>query len=162
MVVELAGLLQALRDTNIGQALPQVDRERFTLGEDYINELSTLYPWLDRAIGSGLRTDENESVRTAHEYDEEHGWILFPTVRRVRANGAPINKLESLPLNEAWDMATGRGEYEGRKPDFIPIPSPSDGSTLSPSDIGYLMSKGISNYQSTRESDRQDMKRLYR
>jgi hypothetical protein len=115
--------------------------DRFVLGEDYVTGLRMKYPWVERAVSSGLTTEKNQSVYSAHEKDPEHGWIVFPTVRRIRKNGKPIDKLEELDRYDAWDMATGRGKYKGRSPDFIPVPS---------EEAGKMLSFGFSNYQGMR------------
>ena len=38
--------------------------DTFTLGEDYVKTLRMKYPWVERAISSGLRTKKNQSVFT--------------------------------------------------------------------------------------------------
>ena len=112
--------------------------DTFVLGEDYVTELRMKYPWVERAVSSGLRTDKDQSVYSVHEEDREHGWIVFPTVRRKRVDGKPINELQELSLKDAWDMATGRGKHKGRTPDFISVPS---------EEAGEHISRGFSNYQ---------------
>ena len=99
------------------------------------------YPWVERAVSSGLTTDKDQSVYSVHENDPEHGWIVFPRVRRKRKNGKAINELEELSLKDAWDMATGRGKHKGRTPDFISVPS---------AEAGVHISKGFSYYQGMR------------
>ena len=116
--------------------------DTFTLGEDYVKELRMKYPWVERAVSSGLtykdpETGESKSVYSRHEKDDEHGWIVFPTVRRKRKNGKPIKELDEMELYEAWDMATGRGKYKGRNPDFISVPSEQAGRMLSQSFSRY-------------------------
>ena len=120
--------------------------DTFTLGEDYVKTLRMKYPWVERAVSSGLtykdpETGESKSVYSRHEKDDEHGWIVFPTVRRKRKNGKAIDELEELSLSDAWDMATGRGKYKGRIPDFISVPS---------EEAGKMLSSGFSNYQGMR------------
>ena len=115
--------------------------DRFVLGEDYVKELRMNYPWVERAVSSGLKTKTNQSVYSAHEKDDEHGWIVFPRVRRKRKNGKAIDELEELSLSDAWDMATGRGKYKGRIPDFISVPSAG---------AGKMLSSGFSRYQEGR------------
>ena len=66
--------------------------DTFILGEDFVNTLRMKYPWVERAVSSGLiyedpETGESKSVYSRHEKDDEHGWIVFPTVRRKRKNG---------------------------------------------------------------------------
>ena len=46
-----------------------------------------------------------------------------------------------MELYEAWDMATGRGKYKGRNPDFISVPSEQ---------AGRMLSKSFSKYQDKR------------
>jgi len=116
--------------------------DTFTLGEDYVKTLRMKYPWVERAVSSGLtykdpETGESKSVYSRHEKDDEHGWIVFPTVRRKRKNGKPIKELDEMELYEAWDMATGRGKYKGRNPDFISVPSEQAGRMLSQSFSRY-------------------------
>ena len=116
--------------------------DTFTLGEDYVKELRMKYPWVERAVSSGLtykdpETGESKSVYSRHEKDDEHGWIVFPTVRRKRKNGKPTKELDEMELYEAWDMATGRGKYKGRNPDFISVPSEQAGRMLSQSFSRY-------------------------
>ena len=111
--------------------------DTFVLGEDYVKELRMNYPWVERAVSSGLRTKKNQSVYSVHEKDPEHGWIVFPRVRRKRKNGKPIKELDEMELYEAWDMATGRGKYKGRNPDFISVPSEQAGRMLSQSFSRY-------------------------
>ena len=115
--------------------------DTFVLGEDYVKELRMNYPWVERAVSSGLRTKKNQSVYSVHEKDPEHGWIVFPRVRRKRKNGKATDELEELSLSDAWDMATGRGKFKGRSPDFIPIPSER---------TGKMLSTGFSRYQEGR------------
>ena len=117
--------------------------DTFTLGEDYVKELRMKYPWVERAVSSGLtykdpETGESKSVYSRHEKDDEHGWIVFPTVRRKRKNGKPTKELDEMELYEAWDMATGRGKYKGRNPDFISVPSEQ---------AGRMQSQSFSRYQ---------------
>ena len=116
--------------------------DTFTLGEDYVKTLRMKYPWVERAVSSGLtykdpETGESKSVYSRHEKDDEHGWIVFPTVRRKRKNGKPTKELDEMELYEAWDMATGRGKYKGRNPDFISVPSEQAGRMLSQSFSRY-------------------------
>tara|TARA_R100000234_G_scaffold91375_1_gene59550 strand:+ start:93 stop:497 length:405 start_codon:yes stop_codon:yes gene_type:complete len=126
-----------------GQKIEDKIMNTFTLGEDYVKTLRMKYPWVERAVSSGLtyedtKTGKSYTVYSRHEKDPEHGWIVFPTVRRKRKNGKPTKELDKMEMYEAWDMATGRGKYKGRTPDFIPVPSRS---------AGELLSKTFSKYQ---------------
>ena len=100
--------------------------DQFMLGNEYVKELRMNHPWVDRAISNPLRYNENESVRTAVEYDEEHGWIVFPTIRMNQ----DTNQLEKHELNDAWNIAR-------KNKDFIPIPS---------LEAGQYVSHGLSNW----------------
>ena len=104
--------------------------DTFTLGEDYVKELRMKYPWVERAISSGLRTKKNQSVftMTVNINGQE---MLIPKVRRKRVNGKPINELEELSNDDAIKMAL-------KNRDFIPVPS---------TQAGELLSKAFSKYQ---------------
>ena len=78
----------------------QVDKlaDTFILGEDFVNTLRMKYPWVERAVSSGLRyedpeTGESKSVFTrTSEVDGQH--IVYPTVRRKRdESGNPLDEL---------------------------------------------------------------------
>ena len=106
--------------------------DTFTLGEDYVNIMRMQYPWVERAISNPLRTNENQSVYTAVEFDEKlKQWMVFPTIRRDRDDkGNPINKLKEYDRWSAMDIAKERNDY-------IPVES---------KDIGNLISHGFSKY----------------
>jgi len=104
--------------------------DTFTLGEDYVKTLRMKYPWVERAISSGLRTKKNQSVFTM-TVNVDGQEMLIPKVRRKRVNGKPIDELEELSNNDAIKMAL-------KNRDFIPVPS---------TQAGELLSKAFSRYQ---------------
>jgi len=104
--------------------------DTFTLGEDYVKILRMKYPWVERAISSGLRTKKNQSVFTM-TVNVDGQEMLIPKVRRKRVNGKPIDELEELTDDAAIKMAL-------KNKDFIPIPS---------TEAGSLLSKAFSKYQ---------------
>lgn len=109
--------------------------DRFVLGEDYVTEMRMKYPWVERAISSGLRTEKNQSVFTrTFEVDGQH--MVVPTVRRKRdKSGKPINELIEMSDEDALNMAL-------KNRDFIPAPS---------AEAAEYISHGFSNYQDTVE-----------
>ena len=110
--------------------------DTFVLGEDYVKSLRMKYPWVERAVSSGLRLGDKSGF-TAVEYDDElKQWMVFPTVRRKRdKKGKPKNELEQLELRKAQKMAK-------KNKDYIPVPS---------LEAGQLVSHGFSRYQGMRE-----------
>ena len=120
----------------------QVDKlaDTFILGEDFVNTLRMKYPWVERAVSSGLRyedpeTGESKSVFTrTSEVDGQH--IVYPTVRRKRdESGNPLDELfEFKNDDDALEFALKMG-------DFIPAPSAW---------AAEYISHGFSNYQGNR------------
>ena len=106
--------------------------DSFVLGEDYVTEMRMKYPWVERAVSSGLRTEKNQSVFTrTFEIDGQH--MVVPTVRRRRdKSGRPMNELIEMSDKDAINMAL-------KNRDFIPAPSAS---------AAEYISRGFSNYQS--------------
>ena len=96
-----------------GQKIEDKLMDTFTLGEDYVKSLRIKYPWVERAVSSGLRTKKNQSVFTQVEYDDElKQWIVFPRVRRTRdSKGNPTKKLKEYGIREAQKMAKERKDY---------------------------------------------------
>ena len=108
--------------------------DRFVLGEDYVKELRMKYPWVERAVSSGLRTKKNQSAFTITVNIDGQDMVI-PTVRRKRDNkGKPLNELEELSEDAAIEMAL-------KNRDFIPAPSP---------EAAEYISRGFSNYQGMR------------
>ena len=116
-----------------GQKIEDKLMDTITLGEDYVKSLRIKYPWVERAVSSGLRTKKNQSVFTQVEYDDElKQWIVFPRVRRTRdSKGNPTKKLKEYGIREAQKMAKERKDY-------IPVPS---------LEAGQFLSHGFSKYQ---------------
>jgi hypothetical protein len=102
------------------------------LTEEALSDLVLQYPWVDRAVNSGMRTENNESVRTANETHSEFGQIVFPTIRLI--DGELYNYMEDNEdlegLQEAMNIAVEKG-------DFIPVSS---------IEAGEALSFGLSNY----------------
>ena len=112
--------------------------DTFTLGEDYVKELRMKYPWVERAVSSGLTykdpdTGESKSVYT-QTVNVDGQEMLIPKVRRKRVNGKPIDELEELSDDDAIKMAL-------KNKDFIPVPS---------TQAGDLLSRAFSRYQGKR------------
>tara|TARA_R110002020_G_scaffold78248_1_gene196909 strand:- start:1789 stop:2151 length:363 start_codon:yes stop_codon:yes gene_type:complete len=115
----------------------QLDKlmDTFILGEDFVNVLRMKYPWVERAVSSGLKTKDNKTVFTGTaEVDGKH--IVYPMVRRMRdASGNPLNELYHFKDDdEAIDFALKMGDY---------IPAPSKWAA-------EYISHGFSNYQKNR------------
>ena len=115
----------------------QLDKlmDTFILGEDFVNVLRMKYPWVERAVSSGLKTKDNKTVFTGTaEVDGKH--IVYPMVRRMRdANGNPLNELYHFKDDdEAIDFALKMGDY---------IQAPSKWAA-------EYISHGFSNYQGNR------------
>jgi len=103
---------------------------KFILGEDYVTELRMKYPWVERAISSGLRLGNKSVYTITTEIDGQH--MVIPTVRRKRdKKGNPLNQLEQLSINKAINMAL-------KNKDFIPATSKN---------AAEYISRGFSNYQ---------------
>jgi len=122
-----------------GQKIEDKIMDTFTLGEDYVKTLRMNYPWVERAVSSGLRykdpkTKEIKSVFTM-TVNIDGQEMLIPRVRRKRVNGKPIDELEELSKDKAIDMAL-------KNRDFIPVPS---------TQAGELLSKAFSRYQGKRK-----------
>ena len=76
----------------------------FILGEDYVKELRMKYPWVERAVSSGLRLGNKSVYTRTFEVDGQH--MVVPTVRRKRdKSGKPMNQLIQMSDNDALDMA---------------------------------------------------------
>ena len=106
---------------------------KFILGEDYVKELRMNYPWVERAVSSGLRLGNKSVYTMTTEVDGQH--MVIPRVRRKRdKKGNPLNELELLSPNDAINMAL-------KNKDFIPAPS---------FEAAEYISKGFSNYQGNR------------
>jgi len=107
---------------------------RFVLGKDYVQGLRIKYPWVDRAISSGLRTKRNQSVYTMTvEIDGQH--MVIPTIRRKRDKmGKPLNELYELSEDNAIKMSL-------KNRDFIPATS---------KEAAQYISHGLSNYLGNR------------
>jgi hypothetical protein len=115
--------------------MPVEDRliDSFILGEDFVNTLRMKYPWVERAISSGLRLGNKSVYTMTTEIDGQH--MVIPTVRRKRdKKGNPLNQLEQLSDKKAIDMAL-------KNKDFIPAPSGT---------AAEYISRGFSNYQGNR------------
>ena len=115
----------------------QVDKlaDTFILGEDFVNTLRMKYPWVERAVRSGLKTKDNKTVFTrTSEVDGQH--IVYPMVRRKRdESGNPLDELfEFKNDDDALEFALKMG-------DFIPAPSAW---------AAEYISHGFSNYQGNR------------
>ena len=106
-----------------GQKIEDRLMDTFTLGEDYVKTLRMKYPWVERAISSGLRTKKNQSVFTM-TVNVDGQEMLIPKVRRKRVDGKPIDELEELSDDKAIEMAL-------KNKDFIPVPSTQAGELLS-------------------------------
>lgn len=105
--------------------------DRFILGEDYVSEMRIKYPWVERAVSSGLRLGNKSVYTRTFEVDGQH--MVVPTVRRRRdKNGRPMNELIEMSDKDAINMAL-------KNRDFIPAPSAS---------AAEYISRGFSNYQS--------------
>lgn len=113
-----------------GQKIEDRIMDTFTLGEDYVKTLRMNYPWVERAVSSGLTTKKNQSVFTM-TVNIDGQEMLIPKVRRKRVNGKPIDELEELSDDDAIKMAL-------KNRDFIPVPS---------TQAGELLSKAFSRYQ---------------
>ncbi len=106
---------------------------KFILGEDYVKQLRMQYPWVERAVSSGLRLGNKSVYTMTTEIDGQH--MVIPTVRRKRdKKGKPLNELEQLSINKAIKMAL-------KNKDFIPATS---------KDNAEYISRGFSNYQGNR------------
>ena len=116
-----------------GQKIEDRLMDTFTLGEDYVKTLRMKYPWVERAISSGLRTKKNQSVFTM-TVNIDGQEMLIPKVRRKRVDGKPIDELEELSDDKAIEMAL-------KNKDFIPVPS---------TQAGELLSRAFSRYQDKR------------
>ena len=115
--------------------MPVEDRliDSFILGEDFVNTLRMKYPWVERAISSGLRLGNKSVYTMTTEIDGQH--MVIPTVRRKRdKKGNPLNQLEQLSDKKAIDMAL-------KNKDFIPAHSGT---------AAEYISRGFSNYQGNR------------
>ena len=115
--------------------MPVEDRliDSFILGEDFVNTLRMKYPWVERAVSSGLRLGNKSVYTMTTEIDGQH--MVIPTVRRKRdKNGNPLNQLEQLSDKKAIEMAL-------KNKDFIPAPSGT---------AAEYISRGFSNYQGNR------------
>ena len=115
--------------------MPVEDRliDKFILGEDYVSEMRMKYPWVERAVSSGLRLGNKSVYTMTTEIDGQH--MVIPTVRRKRdKKGNPLNQLEQLSDKKAIDMAL-------KNKDFIPAPSGT---------AAEYISRGFSNYQGNR------------
>ena len=115
--------------------MPVEDRliDSFILGEDFVNTLRMKYPWVERAVSSGLRLGNKSVYTMTTEIDGQH--MVIPTVRRKRdKKGNPLNQLEQLSYKKAIDMAL-------KNKDFIPAPSGA---------AAEYISRGFSNYQGNR------------
>ena len=115
----------------------QLDKlmDTFILGEDFVNVLRMKYPWVERAVSSGLKTKDNKTVFTrTSEVDGKH--IVYPMVRRKRdESGNPLDELfEFENDDDALEFALKMG-------DFIPAPSAW---------AAEYISHGFSNYQGNR------------
>ena len=88
------------------------------LGKRETKKLAKEYSWLNRAMTDPARTDANESVRTAVEYHPEHGWMVFPTIRKEGG------KLKEYSLKQAKKLAI---DYK----DYIPVNSVEEGNRIS-------------------------------
>ena len=115
--------------------MPVEDRliDSFILGEDFVNTLRMKYPWVERAVSSGLRLGNKSVYTMTTEIDGQH--MVIPTVRRKRdKKGNPLNQLEQLSDKKAIEMAL-------KNKDFIPAPSGT---------AAEYISRGFSNYQGNR------------
>ena len=107
--------------------------DRFILGEDYVSEMRIKYPWVERAVSSGLRLGNKSVYTRTFEVDGQH--MVVPTVRRKRdKSGKPMDQLVQMSDSDALEMAL-------RQQDFIPAPSP---------EAAEYISRGFSNYQGSR------------
>ena len=107
--------------------------DRFILGEDYVSEMRIKYPWVERAVSSGLRLGNKSVYTMTTEIDGQH--MVIPTVRRKRdKKGNPLNQLEQLSDKKAIEMAL-------KNKDFIPAPSGT---------AAEYISRGFSNYRGNR------------
>jgi|TARA_R110000823_G_scaffold255175_1_gene377276 hypothetical protein len=108
---------------------------KFILGEDYVTQLRMNYPWVERAVSSGLRLGNKSVYTMTTEIDGQH--MVIPRVRRKRdKKGNPLNKLELLSPKDAINMAL-------KNKDFIPAPSLKSAEYIS---------KGFSNYQGNKNA----------
>ena len=115
--------------------MPVEDRliDSFILGEDFVNTLRMKYPWVERAVSSGLRLGNKSVYTMTTEIDGQH--MVIPTVRRKRdKKGNTLNQLEQLSDKKAIEMAL-------KNKDFIPAPSGT---------AAEYISRGFSNYQGNR------------
>ena len=117
-----------------GNRVEDLLMNRFILGKDYVQGLRMNYPWVDRAISSGLRTKRNQSVYTMTvEIDGQH--MVIPTIRRKRDKmGKPLNELYELSEDDAIKMSL-------KNRDFIPATS---------KEAAQFISHGLSNYLGNR------------
>ena len=107
--------------------------DRFILGEDYVSEMRIKYPWVERAVSSGLRLGNKSVYTRTFEVDGQH--MVVPTVRRKRdKSGKPMNQLVQMSDSDALEMAL-------LNKDFIPAPSAI---------AAEYISRGFSNYQGNR------------
>ena len=128
-----------ITETKKKKKMPIEDKliNSFILGDDYVNELRMKYPWIERALSSGLRTKKNQSVFTMTiEVDGQH--MVVPRVRRKRdSKGRPMNELVEMSEDDAIEMAL-------RQEDYIPAPS---------KEAAEYISRGFSNYQGNRSRE---------
>jgi len=104
--------------------------DKFILGEDYVSEMRMKYPWVERAVSSGLRLGNKSVYTRTFEVDGQH--MVVPTVRRKRdKSGKPMNQLVQMSDSDALEMAL-------LNKDFIPAPSAI---------AAEYISRGFSNYQ---------------
>jgi len=104
--------------------------DKFILGEDYVSEMRMKYPWVERAVSSGLRLGNKSVYTRTFEVDGQH--MVVPTVRRKRdKSGKPMNQLIQMSDSDALEMAL-------KNKDFIPAPSAI---------AAEYISRGFSNYQ---------------
>jgi hypothetical protein len=104
--------------------------DRFILGEDYVSEMRMKYPWVERAVSSGLRLGNKSVYTRTFEVDGQH--MVVPTVRRKRdKSGKPMNQLVQMSDSDALEMAL-------LNKDFIPASSAI---------AAEYISRGFSNYQ---------------
>tara|TARA_R100000458_G_scaffold1215_1_gene1035 strand:+ start:159 stop:491 length:333 start_codon:yes stop_codon:yes gene_type:complete len=97
------------------------------IAEDAIVDLSLKYPWINRAVNTDIRTENNESVRTAVEKHPDLGWMVFPTIRLAEEG------LKNYSLKDAMDIAI-------KNKDYVPVDS---------LEAGQALSHGLSNYLGT-------------
>ena len=100
------------------------------LTDEAIKDLSLMHPWIDRAVNTNIRTDDNESIRTAVEKHPELGWMVFPTIRMVEG------ELKKYELEDAMNVAISNK-------DFVPVSSLNAGQALSYGLSNYLGKKDV-------------------